>query len=72
MSIEDIMKSDERHDAILFLLSLNDIMDIISRQYKSVCRMYQQNETRGVPLSSNIKNLIEASVATNMGIQQVQ
>lgn len=72
MNLEDLMNSDERHDAVLFLLSLDEIMDSIVQQYQAVYKNHLDNVAQGIPQSNIIEMLIEASVATNMGIQQVQ
>ncbi len=72
MTLEDLMNSDERHDAVLFLLSLDEIMNSIVQQYQAVRKNHLDNVAQGIPQSNIVEMLIEASVATNMGIQQVQ
>lgn len=72
MSLDDLMKSDERNDAILFLLSLDEIMEGIAQQYKAVRENYHRNIEADYPQSNIVEMLIEAAVSTNMGIQQVQ
>lgn len=71
MSLDDLIKSDERNDAIFFLLSLDEIMGAVSEQYKMILKNHQNNRAQRIPQSALVENLIEASVATNMGIQQV-
>ena len=70
--LEDLMNSDERHDAILFLLSLEELMEVVSRQYQYVSENYRLNVALEIPPSNIVENLIRASVATSMCIQQVQ
>jgi hypothetical protein len=72
MTLEDLMNSDERHDAVLFLMSLDEIMGSIVQQYQAVRKNHLGNVVQGIPQSNIVEMLIEASVATNMGIQQVQ
>ena len=71
MSLESLLNSDERHDAALFLFTLDNIMGMVSRQYQSVVQYHQNNVELGVSPSDIVPTLIWAAVATNMGIQQV-
>ncbi|KAG7370956.1 hypothetical protein IV203_019526 [Nitzschia inconspicua] len=71
MSLEELMNSDERHDSVLFLLSLEEIMAMVVQQYQVILKNHEFNLEADVPQSAIIEELIEASVATNMGIQQV-
>lgn len=72
MSLEDLMRSDERNDAILFLLSLDEIMGYVVEQYQAIVRAHRSNKAQNIPHSAVVEELIEAAVATNMCIQQVQ
>lgn len=72
MSLDDLMKSDERHDAILFLLSMDEIMDAVVQQYQAVLFNHRQNIAQSISESNIVETLMEAAVATNMAIQQVQ
>ncbi len=66
------MTSDERLDTILFVLSLDEIMAVVVDRYLSVLLNHQQNIAKDIHPSNIVGTLIEAAVATNMGIQQVQ
>jgi hypothetical protein len=72
MSLEDLMKSDERTDSVIFLMTLDELMVSVSQQYQAVLRVHERNTSVGVPRSAIVEDLIEASVATNMAIQYVQ
>jgi hypothetical protein len=71
MCLDDLINSDERLDAILFLLALDEIMGSVAEQYQAVRNNHRQNIAHRIPQSNMVEMLIEA-VATNMGIQQVQ
>jgi len=72
MCLDDLINSDERHDAILFLLALDELMGSVAEQYQAVRNNHRQNLAHLFPQSNIVEMLIEAAVATNMGIQQVQ
>ena len=72
LTLKDLMTSDERLDAILFVLSLDEIMAVVVDRYQSVLLNHQQNIAKDIHPSNIVGTLIEAAVATNMGIQQVQ
>ena len=57
---------------ILFLLSLDEIMEGIVQQYKAVRENYHRNIEVDYPQLNIVEMLIEAAVSMNMGIQQVQ
>jgi len=72
ISLDDLMKADDRIDAILFLDSLDELMGCVSQQYKAIIANYNSNRRQGVPPSALVEMFLEASVATNMIIQKVQ
>ena len=72
MSLEDLLKSEERHDAILFLLSMDEIIDKVVLLYQVVLANHRQLIAQSNPESNIVETLMEAAVATNMAIQQVQ
>ncbi len=66
LSLDELMNSDERNDAVLFLLSLDEIMGCVKQQYQCVYKSLSFEDT------TFVEHLLEAAVATNMAIQQVQ
>ena len=73
LSLDELIYSDERHDAILFLLSLNEIMGNIAGLYRtSVLVNFVDYQEHGYPDSTIVGKLVEAAAATNLAIQQVQ
>ena len=72
LTLDQLLRSDERNDAVLFLFTLDEIMGYISDQYKSVTKNVMENKRIGVPESNIVEMLLESGVSTNMAIQQVQ
>ena len=73
LSLDDLMKSDERIDCIIFLLSLDEIMGSIAEQYRTtVLKAYRSNQSIGCPETAIVEELLESAVASNLAIQQVQ
>lgn len=72
MTLDQLLKSDDRHDAILFLVTLDEFMGFISDQYKVLRQTFADYKQAGVPESGIMEKMLEAAVATNMAIQQVQ
>ena len=71
MTIDKLMKSDDRVDATIFLLALDDLMSAVAEQYKALTRRAAMSRPSEIS-SPMVEHLIEAAVATNMAIQQVQ
>jgi hypothetical protein len=65
LTIEELLGSDQRHDSILFLLSLEELMTYVADQYQCV----KKNQVMG---NLSLTDILEAAVSTNMAIQQVQ
>jgi hypothetical protein len=72
LTIDELLRSDERNDCVLFLMTLDELMAYISDQYQAVMKNYANNKATGVPESNILEILLEAAVSTNMAIQQVQ
>mmetsp|Transcript_1993 Transcript_1993/g.4320 ORF Transcript_1993/g.4320 Transcript_1993/m.4320 type:complete len:940 (+) Transcript_1993:98-2917(+) len=69
MTVADLLNSDDRNDAILFLLTLDEIMGLVAGQY----RVLVQNATRHKrPDTALIENLLDATIAANFALQSVQ
>jgi len=71
MSLDELMNSEDRLEAILFLDSIDEMMGFVSEQYKAVTHNYASNFRERVPPSALVEMFLEASVATNMIIQTV-
>ena len=72
VSIEDLLASDDRNDAILFLLSLDELTEIIAGQYRVLVKNIRNGRSRGYPPSEMIHNLMDATIMANFAIQTVQ
>ena len=72
LSLDELIRSDEWNDIILFLLSLDEIMGVVVEQYRTVIKNFGYYQRCGIPLNAITKELMEAAVATNMAIQQAQ
>ncbi|CAJ1934011.1 unnamed protein product [Cylindrotheca closterium] len=72
LSLEETLKSDARHDSWLFLYSMDELMRIVPLQYTAVRRQAVAQKQRGSQDTSIVEILMEAAVATNMAIQQMQ
>lgn len=71
MSLDELMNSEDRLEAILFLDSIDEMMGFVSEQYKAVTQNHVSFLREGVPPSALVEMFLEASVATNMMIQKV-
>jgi hypothetical protein len=67
-TIDDLMKSDDRTDSILFLSALDDFMGGISHQYKCIAKVCSQNRKS----TDIVEDLLEAATLTSMTIQHIQ
>ncbi len=73
LTLDELRRSDERNDVIFFLLSLEEIMHSVSQQYRTtVMHNFNNNRRHGTHDAMIVEELMEAAVATNMAIQQVQ
>ena len=72
LSLEDLVSSDERNDVILFFMTLDELMSHVAHQYNPIPRSFQNYKRSGAPESAIMEEILEAAVATNMAIQQVQ
>ncbi|KAK1738247.1 Kazal-like domain-containing protein [Skeletonema marinoi] len=67
-----VYSSDDRNDAILFLLSLDELAEIIAGQYRVMVRNIRNNRSRGYSDATMISNLMDATIMANFSIQAVQ
>ena len=72
MSLEELIRSDDRNDISLFLLSMDELMRAVSEQYAAMAKQVVAYKRQQVPDSAIIENLMEAAVGTNFAIQQMQ
>jgi hypothetical protein len=72
LSLDELLKSDDRHDSNIFFMTLNELMGSIAQQYQCVLRNHRRYQNRGIAESGIVEYLMEAAVTTNMAIQQVR
>ena len=71
MTIEELLASEDRTDAIIFLNTLDELMKAVSALSKQQTESIQYAR-QDVPMSFLIYTLMETAVTANMAIQQVQ
>jgi len=72
LTLDELMNSDDRHDAIVFLLSLDEMMAAIGKHFQSVLSCTRMFRRQGIPETAIVEKLMEVAVVTNMAIEQVQ
>jgi len=72
LTIEELKTADDRTDITLFLLNLNGLMGMVRNHYESLCISLPTLKSMDIHNSAMVEATIEAAVATNMAIQQVQ
>mmetsp|Transcript_21263 Transcript_21263/g.46147 ORF Transcript_21263/g.46147 Transcript_21263/m.46147 type:complete len:856 (-) Transcript_21263:813-3380(-) len=72
VTVEDLLTSDDRNDAILFLLTLDELMGIVACQYRVLASNVSSNQRQGINGSAMIENLLDATIAANFAMQSVQ
>mmetsp|Transcript_14117 Transcript_14117/g.34211 ORF Transcript_14117/g.34211 Transcript_14117/m.34211 type:complete len:927 (-) Transcript_14117:25-2805(-) len=70
--LQDLLDSDERNDAIMFLLALDDLMRCVVEKYRAVSRYVDYIVQEGMCGSVIVPSLMGAAIATNMAIHQVR
>jgi len=71
LSFEELLQSDDRHDAILFLVALDEMMETIVKQYQtSVLGNLRQHQKNGMSRHCHRRRVDGGgrAVATNMAI----
>ena len=71
VTAEELLASDDRSDAVLFLLTLNEIMGFVTGQYRALVQNFQRRG-RDVSDTALTENLIDATIAANLALQSVQ
>ena len=72
VTVDELLKSDDRSDAIIFLSTLDEMMSMVANQYQVLYKNIQNHRMRGLPETGIMEDLLEASVLSNFAIQQVQ
>jgi len=72
VSIEELLASDDRNDSILFLLTLDELTEVIAGQYRVMVRNIRNYRSRGYSDTTMIQNLMDAAIVANYSIQAVQ
>jgi len=72
VTLEELMGSDDRNDAVLFLFTLDELMAMISNQYNVLFKNIKMNREQGIPESAIMDQLLETAVTSNFAIQKVQ
>jgi hypothetical protein len=72
LTLEELMAGSDREAAILFLITLDDIMGHNVLMYSTLKKAWARYTSEDYPPSVIIEDLLEASTAANMGIQYVQ
>lgn len=72
MSLDNLMRLDDRNDITLFLLSMDELMKAVSEQFIGVAKQVVANKKQQLPGTAIVENLMEAAIGANMAIQQMQ
>ncbi|KAL7515360.1 hypothetical protein ACHAXN_013319 [Cyclotella atomus] len=72
VTIDELMKADDRTDAIIFLSTMDDLMAMVANQYQVIYKNIKNYRQRGYPESSIVEHLLEAAITVSFAIQQVQ
>jgi hypothetical protein len=71
MTFMDLRSSEDRMDAILFLMTMDDLMGHNSSQFQGLKEAYMHVQCSSYPESSIVEELMETATAVNFSIQQV-
>ena len=69
MTLEELENAEDRNDVILFLLTMDEILKLVSDLYQAVAK--NMKLYREIP-TAIFEEYLEAAIGTNMAIQQVQ
>ncbi|KAL7545668.1 hypothetical protein ACHAWF_009016 [Thalassiosira exigua] len=73
LTVEDLLTSDDRNDATLFLLTLDELMGFVASQYRVLVRNMANNKRHAdVSPTAMMENLLDATIAANFALQSVQ
>ena len=71
LTVEDLMSSDDRNDAVLFLLTLDELMGLVSVQYRALVQNMRRRAGPRELDTSMVENLMEGTIAANFAMQSV-
>ena len=72
VTIEELLASDDRNDAVLFLFSLDELAEGIAVHYRVMMRNIRKIRSQGYSDTSLINYIMEATITANFSIQAVQ
>jgi len=73
LTLKELICGSDREAAILFLLTLDEVMGFNSKQYVALKRQLELNRERGdVPPLGIVQQILKASTVANFGIHYVQ
>jgi hypothetical protein len=71
LSLQELMNGTDRADSIVFLMTLDELMQFNAMHFASVKSTLESSETNNCAPDKLLSQLMQASVATNASIQQV-
>merc|ERR1719253_1537645 len=72
LTVKDLMESDDRNDAILFMLTLDELMGLVACQYRVLVKNMSNGNRRKISDTAMMENLLDANIAANFALQSVQ
>ena len=72
LTLDELISGSDREAAILFLMTLDEIMGLNVQQYNTLKRNWVRNNVAHQPPSGIVVDILEASTVANLGIQYVQ
>lgn len=72
LTVEDLLHSDDRHDAVLFLLTLDELMGLVVGQHRVLVQNVAKHKRRGVLDMAMMEYLLDGSIAASFAIQSVR
>ena len=72
LTVKDLLESDDRNDAILFMLTLDELMGLVAVQYRVLVQNMSNGNRRDISDTAMVENLLDATIAANFALQSVQ
>ncbi len=72
LTLDELIHGSDRQDAILFLMTLDQLMEFNAEQYSKLKMAWSSHRSEGWPPLTIIEHLMETTVVANFGIQYVQ
>jgi len=70
--LDELLRGSDREAAILFLMTLDEVMSFNSKQFVELKHHLGSNQPGDVTSSTIIERILKASTAANFSIQYVQ